>query len=195
MVMSFPLYPYEMISQAVNLLLGLAIGVGFGFVLESGGLGDARKLVGQFLLKDMAVFKVMFTAIITAMLGLFFLSWGGLINLELLQISDSYLAPQLVGGLVLGAGFAIAGYCPGTTVVGMASGKIDALYCFGGLFVGSILFSLSFTWLESFYNSTHLSEDHLSAVLSIQTGTLIFLLILIAVAGFALSEKLESRYE
>jgi len=193
--MSFPLYPYEMISQAVNLLLGLAIGVGFGFVLESGGLGDARKLVGQFLLKDMAVFKVMFTAIITAMLGLFFLSWGGLINLELLQISDSYLAPQLVGGLILGAGFAIAGYCPGTTVVGMASGKIDALYCFVGLFVGSILFSLSFTWLESFYNSTQLSEGHLSAVLSIQTGVLVFLLILIAVAGFALSEKLESRHE
>ena len=193
--MSFPLYPYEMISQAVNLLLGLAIGVGFGFVLESGGLGDARKLVGQFLLKDMAVFKVMFTAIITAMLGLFFLSWVGLINLELLQISDSYLAPQLVGGLILGAGFAIAGYCPGTTVVGMASGKIDALYCFVGLFVGSILFSSSFTWLESFYNSTQLSEGHLSAVLSIQTGALIFLLILIAVAGFALSEKLESRYE
>jgi len=192
---SFPLYPYEMISQAVNLLLGLAIGVGFGFVLESGGLGDARKLVGQFLLKDMAVFKVMFTAIITAMLGLFFLSWGGLINLELLQISDSYLAPQLVGGLVLGAGFAIAGYCPGTAVVGMASGKIDALYCFVGLFVGSVLFSSSFTWLESFYNSTQLSEGHLSAVLSIQTGALIFLLILIAVAGFALSEKLESRYE
>ena len=172
--MSFPLYPYEMISQVVNLLLGLAIGVGFGFVLESGGLGDARKLVGQFLLKDMAVFKVMFTAIITAMLGLFFLSWGGLINLELLQISDSYLAPQLVGGLILGAGFAIAGYCPGTTVVGMASGKIDALYCFVGLFVGSILFSSSFTWLESFYNSTQLSEGHLSAVLSIQTGALIF---------------------
>ena len=193
--MSFPLYPYEMISQVVNLLLGLAIGVGFGFVLESGGLGDARKLVGQFLLKDMAVFKVMFTAIITAMLGLFFLSWVGLINLELLQISDSYLAPQLVGGLILGAGFAIAGYCPGTTVVGMASGKIDALYCFVGLFVGSILFSSSFTWLESFYNSTQLSEGHLSAVLSIQTGVLVFLLILIAVAGFALSEKLESRYE
>lgn len=193
--MNFPLYPYEMISQTVNLLLGLAIGVGFGFALESGGLGDARKLVGQFLLKDMAVFKVMFTAIITAMLGLFFFSWGGLINLELLQISDSYLAPQLVGGLILGAGFAIAGYCPGTAVVGMASGKIDALYCFGGLFVGSILFSLSFTRLESFYNSTQLSEGHLSAVLSIQTGALIFLLILIAVAGFALSEKLESRYQ
>ena len=193
--MSFPLYPYEMISQVVNLLLGLAIGVGFGFVLESGGLGDARKLVGQFLLKDMAVFKVMFTAIITAMLGLFFLSWGGLINLELLQISDSYLAPQLVGGLILGAGFAIAGYCPGTAVVGMASGKIDAFYCFVGLFVGSLLFSSSFKWLESFYTSTRLSEGHLSVVLSIQTGALIFLVILIAVVGFALSEKLESRYE
>lgn len=193
--MNLPLYSYGIISPALNLLLGLAIGVGFGFVLESGGLGDARKLVGQFLLKDMAVFKVMFTAIITAMLGLFFLSWGGWINLQLLQISDSYLAPQLIGGLILGAGFAIAGYCPGTTVVGMASGKIDALYCFVGLFIGSFLFSVSFAWIESFYNSTHLSEGQLSEVLSIQTSTLVFLLILVAVAGFALSEKLESRNE
>ena len=193
--MNLPLYPYEMISQVVNLLLGLAIGVGFGFVLESSGLGDARKLAGQFLLKDMAVFKVMFTAIITAMLGLFFLSWAGWINLQLLQISDSYLAPQLVGGLILGAGFAIAGYCPGTTVVGMASGKIDALYCFVGLFVGSFLFSESFAWIEAFYSSTHLSESHLSKALTIQTSTLIFLVILVAVAGFALSEKLESRNE
>jgi len=195
MVMNLPLYPYEMISQAVNLLLGLAIGMGFGFVMESGGLGDARKLVGQFLLTDMAVFKVMFTAIITAMLGLFFLSWGGWINLQLLQISDSYLAPQLVGGLILGAGFAIAGYCPGTTVVGMASGKIDALYCFAGLFIGSFLFSANYAWIESFYSSTHLSEDYLPEALSIQTSTLVFLLILVAVAGFALSEKLESRNE
>ena len=73
--MNLPLYPYEMISQMANLLLGLAIGVGFGFVLESSGLGNARKLVGQFLLKDMAVFKVMFTAIITAMLGGPFFVW------------------------------------------------------------------------------------------------------------------------
>ena len=106
--MNLPLYPYELISPALNLLLGLAIGVGFGFVLERGGLGDARKLVGQFLLKDMTVFKVMFTAIVTAMLGLFFLSWFSWINLQLLQISDSYLAPQLIGGLILGAGFGIS---------------------------------------------------------------------------------------
>jgi hypothetical protein len=195
MDMNLPLYPYEMISQMINLLLGLTIGVGFGFVLESGGLGDARKLVGQFLLKDMAVFKVMFTAIVTAMLGLFFLSWGGWINLELIEISDSYLAPQLVGGLILGAGFAIAGYCPGTTVVGMASGKIDALYCFVGLFIGSIIFSTSFTLIESFYSSTHLADDHLADVLSIQASTLVFLVILVAIGGFALSEKLETRNE
>ena len=192
--MNLPLYPYENISDVIYLVAALGIGVAFGFVLERGGLGDAKKLVGQFLLKDLTVFKVMFTAIITAMLGLFFLHATGLYNLQLVEFSDSYILPQVVGGLVLGIGFAIAGYCPGTTVVGIASGKIDALICFVGLFIGSWIFVESFSWIESFYQSTHVEVDYLPQVLSLQTGTLVFLIILVAVAGFAFSEKLESRY-
>ena len=193
--MNLPLYPYELISSSWNLVLALVIGVAFGAVLERGGLGNARKLIGQFLLTDLTVFKVMFSAILTAMLGLFFLSAMGLLNVQLIEISDSYLMPQVIGGLLLGAGFAIAGYCPGTTLVGMATGKTDALYCFIGLFVGSWLFSLSFSVIESFYSSTQLTDDHLSQLLNVQTGTIIFAIIVIAIAGFWLSEKIEVIHE
>ena len=193
--MNLPLYSYELISSSWNLVLALLIGVAFGFVLERGGLGNARKLVGQFLLTDLTVFKVMFSAILTAMLGLFFLSAAGFLNLQLLELSDSYLLPQLVGGLLLGAGFAIAGYCPGTTLVGMATGKTDALYCFIGLFIGSWIFSLAFSLIESFYSSTQLADDHLSQVLNLQTGSIVFGIIVIAIAAFWLSEKVEVMHE
>jgi len=193
--MIFPLAGYETITPTVNLILALIIGIGFGFALERGGLGNAKKLIDQFLLKDLTVFKVMFTAIITAMTGLFILSSLNLVNLDLVQPSDSYLLPQFVGGLLLGVGFVVAGYCPGTTVVGMACGKIDALYSFIGLFVGAVIFSLIFDWLEGLYHATHLDNGQLTEILNLDYSTLVFIVISLALAGFMLAEKLESANE
>ena len=94
------------------------IGIGFGFFLERAGFGSARKLTDQFYFKDMAVFRVMFTAIVTAMLGLFYLAACGWVDLSLVYIQPTYLWPQIVGGLLLGVGFVVGGYCPGTSLVG-----------------------------------------------------------------------------
>ncbi len=107
------------------------IGIGFGFFLEQAGFGSARKLTNQFYFKDMAVFRVMFTAIVTAMLGLFYLSALGWVDLSLVYISPTYLWPQIVGGLLLGVGFIVGGYCPGTSMVAVATGKLDALVFVG----------------------------------------------------------------
>lgn len=189
--MSFPLIAYEHITPLINLVFALLIGIGFGFVLERGGLGNAKKLIAQFLLKDLTVFKVMFTCIITAMTGLFFLSIFGMINMDLVSSPESYLLPQLVGGLLLGVGFVIAGYCPGTTIVGMASGKIDAIYSFIGLFVGAFVFSLVFQWIEPFYNSTRLETPSISQVLDLKQTSVITIAISLALIGFYVSEKLE----
>ena len=191
--MNLPLHAYDLLDQNVHLLGALLIGVAFGFVLERGGLGHAHKLIGQFLLKDFAVFKVMFTAIITAMVGLFFLSVFGLLNLQLISFPDSYLGAQIAGGLMLGAGFAIAGYCPGTTVVGMATGKLDALLCFLGLFLGTWIFVMVFDVLESFYHASHLAADRLPQWLSLSFGTTVMLIIAIALVGFYISEKIEQK--
>ena len=190
--MSFPLFSYESISVELNLFLALLIGIAFGFVLERGGLGNAKKLIGQFLLNDLTVFKVMFTAIVTAMIGLFLGSRFGLVNINLVQISDTYLIPQAVGGLLLGVGFAVSGYCPGTTIVGMACGKKDAVFSFIGLFLGSITFALIFNWIASFYFSTHLESDRLDSLFQISSPVIVFLIIVIALLGFFFAEKIEA---
>lgn len=190
--MNFPLFSYELISLDFNLILALFIGIAFGFVLERGGLGNAKKLMGQFILNDLTVFKVMFTAIVTAMIGLFIGARFGLVNISSIQISDTYLVPQIVGGLILGIGFAISGYCPGTTIVGMACGKKDALYSFLGLFVGSLVFALIFDSIASFYFSTRVEADRLDSLFQISSAVIVFLIILLAIFGFAMAEKIEA---
>ncbi|MCW8875537.1 MAG: YeeE/YedE family protein [Kangiellaceae bacterium] len=191
--MNMPLAPYEVISSGLNLFFALIIGIAFGFILERGGLGNAKKLIGQFTLTDLTVFKVMFTAIVTVMIGLFFLSAFGLANLELISNSDTYWIPQILGGLILGVGFAVAGYCPGTTIVGMATGKLDALASFLGLIFGSLVFVAIFDWIEDFYWSTHLKNDHFSQVFAIEFGTSVFIVICIAILGFITAEIIESK--
>ncbi len=191
--MILPLFSYEHISPTTNLWLALLLGMAFGFVLERGGLGHAKKLVGQFLLRDFTVFKVMFTAIITAMLGLFYLRYFGLLNPQLIALPDSYLLAQLLGGLLLGAGFALSGYCPGTSLVGMATGKLDALLCFVGLFVGTWLFILLYAWLEPLYNHSHWGAITLDELWSWQPGTVVAVVVLLAVGVFCGLEKWQHK--
>lgn len=105
-----PFYKYGFFGEATSFLIAFLIGIGFGFWLERAGFGYSRKLALQFYFRDMTVLKVMFTAIITGMIGLLFLSLFGVINLELIYINPTYLWPQILGGLILGFGFIIGGY-------------------------------------------------------------------------------------
>ena len=92
------------------LLTALAIGVAFGFVLERAGLGEPRKLLGLFYLEDFTMLKVMITAMAVAAAALALLAAAGVLDLASLAVQPTYLWPQIVGGLVLGIGFAIGGY-------------------------------------------------------------------------------------
>jgi hypothetical protein len=116
------------------------IGFCFGFVLERGGFGNARNLAAQFYLYNMRVLKVMFTAIITAMVLVFLTSAVGLLDFELVYVPPTYLWPGVLGGLLLGVGFIVGGYCPGTSLVSMATLKTDGAIFAGGVVVGSLLF-------------------------------------------------------
>ena len=100
------------VSTEVTTLSGvmLFLVIGFGFWLERAGFGYSRKLALQFYFKDMTVLKVMFTAIITGMIGLLFLSLFGWIDLNLVYINPTFLWPQILGGIILGFGFIIGGY-------------------------------------------------------------------------------------
>ncbi len=108
--MSAPWFKFGLFGDEVSFIVAFAIGIGFGFFLERAGFGSARKLAGQFYFTDMAVFKVMFTAIVTAMLGLFYLGWIGVLDLSLVYLTGTFLPAQIVGGVILGFGFIIGGY-------------------------------------------------------------------------------------
>ncbi len=118
------------------LLAAPAIGFVFGWFLERGGLGSAPKLAGQFYLTDFTVFKVMFSALLTAMLGAFWLDRLGVLQLELVYLPETFALPQAIGGALFGVGFLIAGLCPGTSCVAAATGRRDGLGVIAGMLLG-----------------------------------------------------------
>lgn len=147
--MSGPLEAQGLIGEPWNLALGFAVGLLFGFFLERAGFGSAKKLTAVFYLKDFAVPKVMLSAILVAMAGLLVLGRVGLFELDLLAEMPTYIWPQLVGGLLLGIGFVVGGYCPGTSAVAAAGGKADGLAFMAGLLAGVFGFAELFNRLES----------------------------------------------
>ena len=108
--MMAPFFKYGMFGDQTSLVVAFLIGIGFGFFLERAGFGSARKLVAQFYLTDLSVFKVMFTAIVTAMFGVFVLSRVGFLDIGEMPIIGTYLIPEIIGGLILGVGFVMGGY-------------------------------------------------------------------------------------
>ena len=153
--MNYPLYMTDAINLPTTMVLSVVAGFMFGFVLERAGFGNAKVLMGQFYLNDMRVLKVMFSGVVTAVVGIGILSKVGAVELNLLWVPESYLLPYILGGLLLGAGFVFSGYCPGTAIVGIASGNRDALYSILGLMVGGIIFAGIWTMpsFEEFFYS------------------------------------------
>ena len=192
--MNAPFYQFGLFGNDTALLLAVPIGIGFGFFLEQAGFGSSVKLAQQFYLRDLTVFKVMFTAIVTAMLGLFWLSWIGFVDLSLVRVLPTYLIPQFAGGLVFGVGFVMGGYCPGTCCVAAVTGKMDGWIHLTGMFAGILLFGELFPFLGDWYSSTPMGEITLSQAFNLSHGTTLLLIVLAAIAGFYGAEKLEARF-
>jgi uncharacterized membrane protein YedE/YeeE len=176
-----------------SFVVPFAIGLAFGAALERAGLGDARKLTGQFFLRDLTVFKVMFSAIVTAMLGVFWLSYAGWIDPGAIAMPETYLRPQIAGGLIFGAGFALAGLCPGTSCVAAASGRGDGLAVVAGLFTGVLVAGLSFPRFLEFYDSDARGAWTLPSLLHLPPGIVVFAVVVVALGGFAAAEWIERR--
>ena len=121
-----------------KLIGALLFGLAFGFLLQKGGVGKFHILIGQLLLQDFTVAKVMLTAIVVGMIGIFALHWRAKVNLN---IKPTRLASNIIGGLVFGAGFALLGYCPGTAAAALGQGNWDALLGMAGLMLGSYLYA------------------------------------------------------
>jgi hypothetical protein len=176
--------------------VGVAIFLGFffGFFLERAGFSSALKLTAQFYFRDFAVLKVMFTAILVAMLGIVYLSLLGWLNMGEVYVPPTYLWPQVVGGLLLGGGFAVGGYCPGTCVVAAAIGKLDALFFMAGILIGIFLFGSSVSHFSRFNVSGSLGALTLPAWLNLNNGLVAFAVLLIALGAFWASEKSEGPW-
>ena len=189
--MSAPLPLSLATGSAGALAVAFAVGIGFGWWLERAGLGSAPKLMGQFHLTDLTVFKVMFSAIVTAMLGLFWLARFGIVDLSRVYVPETFVLPQIVGGLVFGAGMALAGLCPGTSCVAAATGRGDGLVVAGGFFAGVLVTALALPAMARFYGSGARGSLTLDAVLDVETGSLILVVVAAALAGFLVAEHVE----
>ena len=189
-----PFYKYGFFGDEMSLVLAFLLGTGFGFFLERAGFGSARKLAAQFYLYDMSVFKVMFTAIVTAMLGVTYLGWLGWLDLSLVYLVPTHLVPQIVGGLVLGVGFVVGGYCPGTSVAALATGRLDAFVYAFGIGAGTFVYAEVFPWIKGFVNSNELGQVTLPEVFDLPWGLVVFAVVLIAVAGFSAATLVERHF-
>jgi uncharacterized protein len=186
------------LSQALKLgfpsemLLAVVVGMGFGFVLERAGFGRSDNLAAIFYGRDFRVMRVMFSAIVTAMVGLYALDLVGILPIASIGLLDTYLWAQLVGGLLLGAGFIVGGWCPGTSIVGVVSGKIDAALFVVGLVVGSLVFTLGVEDLAPLQNAGAMGRLLLHDVFGVSSGVMVFLVAVFAVASFWLVGKIEA---
>jgi len=152
----FPLFTNGFISSEANLFFAIIMGITFGFVLERTGFTRAAKIAGTFYLKNIDVPKIMGTTVITTTTWFIIFSYLGWIDLSSLFTPGTYVWPYVVGGLLFGIGMVTAGYCPGTAVAGLGTGKSDALVFILGLFVGMYLYFVLYPIVGDFANSTKL---------------------------------------
>lgn len=180
-------------GEPASLVAAVVIGIAFGAALERAGLGSARKLTAQFRLTDLTVFKVMFTAILVAMLGTFFLAWLGLLDLSRVSIPKTSVLLQLAGGLIFGIGFAVAGLCPGTSCVAAASGRGDGAMTMLGMFGGVLAGGLAYDPIVALLNATPRGALTLPQAFGVPYGVVVGAVTLIALAGFFGAEWIEKR--
>lgn len=190
----FPLAASVEFSLGVELAIAFALGLGFGFVLERAGFGGARKLTAVFYFYDMAVVKVMFTAIVTALAGLWLCSALGLLNLAEMYLEPTNLAAQTIGGLLFGAGFIFGGHCPGTSIAAVATGRKDGMMFALGMLGGVYAYAELTPGLEAWYKAGVAGEMTLATATGIGMGawTVVFIAFLLFAAWGM--RRLESRF-
>lgn len=191
--MTAPYFELGYFGARGALVAALIIGIAFGWCLESAGMGSARKLAGQFYLTDLTVFKVMFSAIVTAMLGVFWLGRLSMLDISRVYVPETYLVPQLVGGLVFGVGFALGGLCPGTSCVAAVTGRLDGVALVIGMWFGVLATGLFFPVLARFYERTPRGVVTLQQIAHLTYGAAVFLVVLTALAGFVAAERIETK--
>jgi len=187
-----PLVP-DIIGNELNFIVALFCGVGFGFVLEQAGFSTSKKLVGLFYGYDFTVLRVFFTAGVTAMIGVVVLAHFGLLDMNLVFVNPTFLWSAIVGGIIMGIGFVIGGFCPGTGICAAAIGKIDGMFFMFGTFIGVLIFAEGYPLFEGVYKTANLGNIRLYETLGISQSLFAFLLILMAVGAFWFTSLIENK--
>jgi len=135
----------------MDIFLAIILGVFFGFALQRVGATNPQNIINMLRLKDLHLMKSIFFAIGVSSVLLFILMSLGIIESGNLSVKSSYFG-VIIGGALLGLGFAVAGYCPGTGLTALADGRKDALFFIAGGLLGALLYTLSYgsiksTWL------------------------------------------------
>ncbi len=181
-------YGTDTLGGSAAMVVALLVGFGFGFALERAGFGSSRKLSGIFYIRDMTVLRVMFTAMITAMIGLHLALALGIITSDQIYFLPTVYGAQIVGGLLFGVGFALGCWCPGTAAVGLASGRLDALLFLVGASLGSILFNELFDVLKPLYTWGDSGVKFVWAALGLSAPVFVLLFAAVGVGAFWLAE-------
>jgi rhodanese-related sulfurtransferase len=185
----------DLISDQLNLVVALLLGIGFGTVLEQAGFSSSRRLAGVFYGYDFTVLRVFFTAAATAMAGVLLLGSAGLLDLDVIFVNPTWLAPAIVGGAIMGLGFLLGGYCPGTSVCAAAIGKVDAMFFVGGGLLGIFGFAEVYPKIEKFNDSTALGPLMVYKSLHMSAGVFAFLLVAVAVFAFVVTTWIERKVD
>ncbi|MBF0233610.1 MAG: YeeE/YedE family protein [Desulfamplus sp.] len=148
---------------------GLIFGIFFGFLLQKGGVTQYDVMVGQLLLEDFTVMKVMLTAVLVGMWGIYYLRKKNLVEYHLKPFS---VGSTVIGAIIFGIGMGILGYCPGTVSGAAAQGNLDALIGgIGGILAGSCIFSNIFPFLnKTILHKGEMGKVRIPELLNIKEG-------------------------
>jgi hypothetical protein len=182
-----------MVGEVGAWIVYLLIGFAFGFILESAGFGDSRRLAAQFYWRDLSVMQVMFTGIMVAMVLIFWATALGWLDYEEVWVNPTYVWPGIVGGLIMGAGFIFGGFCPGTSLVGAATLKLDAIWFVAGAAVGIHGFGETVALFNDFWHSSFLGRLTLQDWLGLPTGVVVLGLVSIGIVVLWAAELLRRR--
>ena len=189
-----PLSSYFVFPEWLNMLTAFLIGTGFGFALEQGGFSSSRKLAGMFYGYDATVLKVFFTAAIVALIGSQLMGYLGLLNLNQVYVNEFYVTAAIVGGIIMGAGFIMGGFCPGTGLCAMSIGKIDAIVFVAGGLTGAFIFAETYPYIQEMANAGYKGPVRINESLGLSPGMFALLMICAAAAMFGIAEIAEKKF-
>jgi hypothetical protein len=188
-----PYYKLGFIDETGMIIIALAAGLAFGYLLVSVGMLNSRKISAVFYGEDWSVMKIMFSAVVTAMVLTFSAYYFGLIDINLVQLANVNLSGQIIGGGLIGAGMAIGGYCPGTSIAATVNRKIDAWIYIVGFMAGVFVYGIAYPFISEYILSANLGKLTLADIFGLSYGTLTLIVVAIALTTFFLLEKTEGK--